>query len=43
MKNIKTILDEVNFSFNDVAKTTILLTDMTNFAKVNEIYAQYFS
>lgn len=43
MKNIKTILNEVDLLFNDVAKTTILLTDMANFAKVNEVYAQYFT
>lgn len=27
---------------SNVAKTTILLTDMNNFAKVNDIYASYF-
>lgn len=42
MKNIQIALQSVNCTFNDVAKTTILLTDMGHFAKVNEIYAQYF-
>ena len=35
MKNIQIILKEVNCSFNDVTKTTILLTDMGYFGKVN--------
>lgn len=42
MKNIKHVLASVNCGFDDIAKTTILLTDMGNFSKVNEIYAQYF-
>jgi len=35
-------LEAANAHFNDVIKTTIFLTDMDDFAKVNEVYAHYF-
>jgi 2-iminobutanoate/2-iminopropanoate deaminase len=41
MKNIKAILDTAHTSFKDVLKTTIYVTDMTNYKKVNEVYASY--
>jgi 2-iminobutanoate/2-iminopropanoate deaminase len=43
MKNIDAILKEANLSFQHVVKTTIFLSDMSLFAKVNEIYAGYFN
>ena len=43
MENLKAILIEAKLSFNNVAKTTIFLSDMTLFAKVNEVYGSYFS
>lgn len=43
MKNIQAILEEANTTFENVFKTTCFLTDMTNFAEFNEIYAQYFT
>ncbi|AXT53916.1 RidA family protein [Aquimarina sp. BL5] len=42
MQNLKAILDEVNMTFENVIKTTIFLSDMNNFSKVNEIYGNYF-
>ena len=42
MDNIKGILDAADFSFSDVVKTTIFLTDMELFANVNEVYGKYF-
>jgi 2-iminobutanoate/2-iminopropanoate deaminase len=42
MKNLSAILDECKLTFEHVAKTTIFLSDMSLFAKVNEIYASYF-
>jgi 2-iminobutanoate/2-iminopropanoate deaminase len=41
MKNLKAILAEAGMSFEHVVKTTIFLSDMSLFASVNEIYAQY--
>jgi 2-iminobutanoate/2-iminopropanoate deaminase len=43
MNNLKAILDEAGFGFEDVVKTTIFLSDMGTFAKVNEIYGSYFT
>lgn len=42
-ENLKTILTEVGVSFKNVVKTTVFLTDMNDFAAVNDIYAQYFT
>lgn len=42
MQNLKAILDEVNMTFENVIKTTIFLSDMNNFSKVNEVYGNYF-
>jgi 2-iminobutanoate/2-iminopropanoate deaminase len=43
MHNLKTILAEAKMDFNNVAKTTIFLSDMSLFATVNEVYGKYFS
>lgn len=42
MKNIEAILTEAGYSFKDVVKSTCLLSDMSNFAKMNEIYGKYY-
>ena len=43
MKNVQAILEEASLSFDDVVKTTIFLSDMNLFPKVNDIYGSYFS
>ena len=42
-KNIGYILEEGGYSFKDVVKTTVYLSDMGNFGILNQIYAQYFT
>jgi 2-iminobutanoate/2-iminopropanoate deaminase len=42
MRNIKAVLLEASYGFEDVVKTTIFLSDMSLFAEVNEIYGSYF-
>lgn len=42
MSNIKVILEAAGIGFNDVVKTTIYVTDMSIYGKVNEVYATYF-
>jgi 2-iminobutanoate/2-iminopropanoate deaminase len=42
MENIKGILTDAGMDFTNIVKTTIFLTDMNNFASVNEIYGSYF-
>lgn len=43
LDNLKAILDEAEFTLEDVVKTSIFLSNMDYFATVNEIYAEYFS
>ena|ERR1035437_1023116 len=43
MENLKTILNEAGFGFDNVVKTTIFLTDMEIFPLVNEVYGSYFT
>ncbi len=42
MKNIKAILEEAGYTFDHVVKSTCLLSDMDNFAAMNEIYGSYY-
>jgi 2-iminobutanoate/2-iminopropanoate deaminase len=42
LENIKAVLEGSGSSLNRVVKTTVYLTDMREFAKMNEVYAQYF-
>jgi 2-iminobutanoate/2-iminopropanoate deaminase len=41
--NIAAILEEAGLSFDAVVSATVYVADMNDFAKVNEIYATYFS
>lgn len=41
MKNIKAMLTHLGLDFADVAKTTIFLTDMATFQKVNQVYSEW--
>ena len=43
MQNIKAILNEVDFTFENVIKTTIFITEMQNFSKVNKSYGKFFN
>lgn len=42
LENIKSILNEAGYDMCDVVKTTVLLQDINDFGKMNEIYAKYF-
>lgn len=42
MENMKAVLTEAGMDFSNVLKTSIFLSDMENFQKVNEVYASYF-
>ncbi|MEJ5317554.1 RidA family protein [Tenuifilum osseticum] len=43
LKNIGAILKEAGLDYRNVVKTTCLLSDMDNFAAMNEVYARYFT
>lgn len=42
MKNVGAVLDEAGLGYQNVIKTTIFLTDMATFPKVNGVYETYF-
>lgn len=43
LENLKQVLIAAELGFDDVVKTTVFITNMDNFAAVNEIYGQYFA
>lgn len=43
MKNIGAILKEAGYDYTDVVKCTCLLSDMTNFGAMNEVYGKFFT
>lgn len=42
LKNITAILAEAGASMADVVETTVMLTDINEFADMNEVYASFF-
>ncbi len=42
MKNIGAILKEAGYTYENVVKSTCLLSDMNNFAAMNEVYGKYY-
>lgn len=42
MDNLGAILKEAGLTFEHVVKTSIFISDMNNFAKINEVYGTYF-
>jgi 2-iminobutanoate/2-iminopropanoate deaminase len=43
MKNLEAILKEAGMSFAHVAKCTIFVKDLNNFASINQVYGSYFT
>ncbi len=43
MKNLGAVLKAAGLGYGDIVKTTIFLADMADFAKVNAVYAGYFT
>jgi 2-iminobutanoate/2-iminopropanoate deaminase len=43
MENLKAILTEAGMTFENVIKTSIFISDMNNFAKINQVYGNYFN
>ena len=41
-KNIEAILAQASLTMADIVKTTVFLTDINDFADMNEVYAEYF-
>ena len=43
LENVKAILEQSGSSMDKVIKTTVFLSDMNDFAKMNEIYYSFFT
>lgn len=42
MKNLGEILKAANMDYTNIVKTTIFVTDLGNFVKINGVYGSYF-
>jgi 2-iminobutanoate/2-iminopropanoate deaminase len=42
MTNIEAILTAAGVGWQNVVKTSVFLSDLQNFASMNQVYAQYF-
>lgn len=42
MENLRSILEDIDLSLQDIVKSTIFLVDMNDFPVVNDIYGGYF-
>jgi 2-iminobutanoate/2-iminopropanoate deaminase len=43
LENVKAILEDQKLSFAHVVKSTVFLTDLADFAGMNEVYARFFT
>lgn len=43
LDNLGHILAQAGYSFDDVAKTTVLLAHISDFSAMNAVYAEYFT
>jgi 2-iminobutanoate/2-iminopropanoate deaminase len=43
LKNVAAVLSDAGLSFEDVVMSTVYLKDMADFAKMNEVYAKFFT
>ena len=43
LENMKAILEDQQLTFANVVKTTVFMTNLADFAGMNEVYAQYFT
>ena len=43
LENLRTTLEQAGSSLDKVLKTTVYVTDMGNYAKLNEIYREFFT
>ena len=43
MENMKAVLAAADMTFENVVKTSIFISNMTNFSEINEVYGSYFN
>jgi len=42
MQNLKAVLNAADYSFDDVVKSSIFISNMDNFVAINEVYGSFF-
>jgi 2-iminobutanoate/2-iminopropanoate deaminase len=43
MSNLRAVLEASNMTFEHVIKSSIFVSDMNNFSKINDVYSRYFN
>ena len=43
MENLRAVLLEANMDFENIVKCSIFISDMNNFAQINEVYGTFFT
>ena len=43
LENVKAILDDQNLTFANVVKSTVFMTNLADFAGMNEVYSKFFT
>jgi 2-iminobutanoate/2-iminopropanoate deaminase len=42
LKNLKNVIEKAGYSMENIAKCSVLLTDISTYAAVNQIYMEFF-
>ena len=43
LQNVRAILEDQKLTFTNIVKSTVFLTDLADFAGMNEVYSKYFT
>ena len=43
LENLKAVVEAAGFALSDVVKTTVYMTDMEDYAKINAVYGEFFT
>jgi len=43
LENLGAVLKEAGMDYSDVVRTTVFMSDMENYGRINSVYAQYFT
>lgn len=43
LRNVQAILEDQGLTFEDIAKTTVFLTNLDDFGAMNEVYGKFFT
>jgi len=43
LENLSAVLAEAGFALSDVVRTTVYMTDMADYARINQVYGEFFT